>query len=395
MEPLPRQEPDFITGYRAPEDQVADKVMIDMHPEIIQYLSAAHPVTTITGAVRKTKTATQYRFDWMEKDEMPDEIQITSSATSTGTTLTVDSSAEAYKYAVLINTRTRETIACTATPPSTTSLTVVRGVGSTKAAMQVGDKLLVMGGIFPDASRGGDLKSIKEYAMYNYTEILLTEFGFSGRDLNTRMYGGNDQYNEIQWQGIEHAKRIEKRWLFGTRHTTTDATTGKLRTYSGGLEYYIKTNVWDVNGIAPSERQFVEWMEHVMVHGKGGNREGTATKYFYAGRRWLTEIEAWARDKLEYVPEMTTIGIKAKRFQTTHGDIVLVPHPLLIGEHAGYAFLADMNHLRYVHHQGRNTKLVRNREENDLDGKKMAYFTDCGYMVEEEFAHAVVKGLPV
>ena len=394
MEPLPRAEPTIVSTLRAPEDQAAQKVVIDMHPEIIQYLGAAHPVTTITGAIRKTRVATQYRFDWMEKDEMPDEMTVTATATSTGTTFTVNSSTKAFKYAVLLNTRTRETSACTATPPTDTTLTVARGIGSTKASVNVGDKLLVMGAVFPDASRGGDLKSIKEYPIYNYTEILMTEFGFSGRDLHTKMYGGNDQFNEIQWQGIEHAKRIEKRWLFGTRHLTTDATTGKYRTYSGGLEYYLKTNVWDVNGIAPSEYQFIEWLEYAMVHGKGGNREGTATKYFIAGRRWITHIERWARENLRYVPEMTTVGIKAKRFQTTHGDLVLIPHPLLIKDHAGYAFLLDMNHLRYVYHQGRNTKLIRNREENDLDGKKFAYFTDCGYMIEEEFAHGVVKGLP-
>jgi hypothetical protein len=55
----------------------------------------------------------------------------------------------------------------------------------------------------------------------------------------------------------------------------------------------------------------------------------------------------------------------------------------------------DFNHVDYVFLRNRDTKLLSNRENNDIDGEKYEYFSDCGLQVEFEQAHSVLSGLSV
>lgn len=391
---VPRSDPTLVAGMRDPGTTVSQRIIADVKDEIALYMPSANPVTVITSHMRRKREATQFQYDWLTKDEQPRSVTVLNAYTAGATSIVLaaghgDRIANNY---VLLNKRTREHALVTLV--STDTLTVVRGIGGVQEAGLAGDSLEFQRAVFEDGGGIGTLKSIKEDREFNYTEIIRTPFGFTGRQKNTSMYGGKDPMTERKWQGIEHAHSIENALMFGRRHSRTGSG-GKLQTFTGGVEFYLRSNVWDLNGNIPTERAFIEWLEVAMLYGKGGNLEGTQTKYFFCSARWLTVIEQWARDKIEYRPLDKRVGLKVGFFDTAHGTVVLVKQPLFVGDHGGFGMLLDLNHVRYVYHSGRDTKLLEGRQANDVDGEQEEYLSDCGLELELEAAHSMVRGLPL
>ena len=379
----------IVTGDRAPETTLAARIIADVSKTIFLYQPSSNPFTAITGHLRGRRKATQYRFDWIEKDEYPRTGTI---AADGGATITFGVN-EALRFpigSVLLNVRTRESVLVTTA--AATTPTVTRAIGSSQAVMVVGDICVLTRVVAEDGATIGTLKSTEEVSVYNYTEIQRRPFGWTGRQANTDMYGGSDVDLERKVQGIEHAKDLEQMFLFGGRHTMTGT---HIRSMSGGLEYFIKSNHWDLNGNAPTERAFVEFLEEAMRWGKGGRQNGSGTKWLFHSARWGTEIEFWAKDRLQTKTLEKVAGLKIKKYVTTQGTIMLVSTPALDYNHPDLAFLVDLNHVRYVYHQGRDSKLLKGRQGNSADAREEEYLSDVGVQVELEASHAVLSGIPV
>lgn len=390
--PNARIAPTMVSGTRGPENQNTARVVVDMQDDILLYQPEATPLLTLTGRMRNKREAVNARYEWLEKDEFPRSLDVTAAADSDDTAISVVAGQEARVFtgAVVINLRTGENILVNATPTSGSLGTVVRGIGGGAADIVVGDKLLYAFNAYEDGAGLGALKSVQEFNEYNYTQIIRTPFGFTGRDLQTELYGGRDEMTETKWQAIEHKKSIEYAMGFGKR----DSITGThVKTFTRGVDSFIVTNRWNVEGVALTERAFVDFLEVAMKWGKGGNQNGSGTKYLLCSSRWLTEINSWVNDRLRYKPIDESIGFSAMEYASPHGNIELLRWPLLDYFHPDRAFLLDMNHIRYVYMRGRDTKLYVDRQANDIDGKTNEYLTDCGVQVNFEHAHAALFGL--
>jgi hypothetical protein len=390
--PNPRTAPTLITGTRGSENQNAARVVVDMEDEILLYQPEATPLLTLTGKMRKKREAVNVRFEWLEKDEHPRSLEVTAPQDSDDTAISVVAGHDTRVFvgAVVINVRTGENILVNAAPTSGSLGTVVRGIGGGAADIVVGDKLLYAFNAYEDGAGIGALKSIQEFNEFNYTQIIRTPFGFTGRDLQTELYGGRDEMTETKWQAIEHKKSIEYAMGFGKRDLRTP---GHQQTFTRGVDSFIVTNRWNVEGVSLTERSFVDFLEVAMKWGKGGNQNGSGTKYLLCSSRWLTEINAWVGDRLRYKPIDDSIGFAAQEFNSPHGNVELLRWPLLDYYHPDRAFLLDLNHIRYVHHRGRDTKLYVDRQANDVDGKTNEYLSDVGVQVNFEHAHSALFGL--
>lgn len=390
--PAARTAPTLVTGTRGPENQNTARVVVDMEDEILLYQPEATPLLTLTGRMRKKREAVNARFEWLEKDEFPRSLEVTAAADSDDTAISVVAGQEARVFtgAVVINLRTGENILVNATPTSGSLGTVVRGIGGGAADIVVGDQLLYAFSAYEDGAGIGALKSIQEFNEYNYTQIIRTPFGFTGRDLQTELYGGRDEMTETKWQAIEHKKSIEYAMGFGKRDTRTGT---HQQTFTKGVDNFIVTNRWNVEGVSLTERAFVDFLEVGMKWGRGGNQNGSGTKYLLASSRWLTEINSWVGDRLRYKPLDEKIGFSAMEYASPHGNVELLRWPLLDYFHPDRAFLLDFNHIRYVYMRGRDTKLYVDRQANDIDGKTNEYLSDCGVQVNFEHAHAALFGL--
>jgi hypothetical protein len=392
--PAVRTDPTVVAGVRDTGSVPGQRIIADVKDEIVFVMPSAAPVTYLTKRFRK-REVTQYSYDWLEKDLLPRMCDVVGAVASGDTTINVAAGqgTRVPKNAIMLNRRTREQVLVTVI--TTDALTVVRGIGGINEAMVDGDKLEFLRAVFEDGSSKGDYKSTKEDRLFNYTEIIRTGYGFTGRQMNTSMYGGKDPATERKAQAVEHSISIENMLLFGRRHTRTGSN-GKLQTMSGGAEFFIKTNVWDLGGNEPNVDQIVEVLEEVMKHGRGGYLSGgSRTKWGFFAPRWCSKFQKMAHDKIFYRPADTALGIKIGQLDTIHGTLMIVEDPILTGpEHGGWGMILDLNHAFYVYHQGRDTKLLDNRQANDVDGTEEEYLTDCGAQIELEFAHAIFKGLP-
>ena len=201
---------------------------------------------------------------------------------------------------------------------------------------------------------------------------------------------------ETKWQAIEHKRSIEYALYFGKRHLIAAAGGVHQATFTGGLDQSIASNVWDVSGVTLNTRAFNEFLEEGLKWGKGGRLQGgAAIKYLLCSSPWLTEINSWAENKLEYRVLDKEIGFAAMEYKSPHGRVMLVSSPILDEWHPDRAYLVDFNHVDYVFLRNRDTKLLDNREANDIDGEKYEYFSDCGLQVEFEQSHSALVGLSV
>jgi len=220
--------------------------------------------------------------------------------------------------------------------------------------------------------------------------IFRTPFGFTGRDLEVALFGGKDEVTETQQATLEHKKSIEYALLFGRRNLVT--STHQITT-TGGLDEAIVTNAWDVSGTAINKRTFDEFCEQALRWGRSGYlKRGSAKKLFLHSARWGTIINDWAQQKLEYRVLDEQIGFAANVLITPHGELMMMHAPLLDEYFGDRAYVVDPEHVRYVNMKNRDTKLLRDRQANDIDGVSHEYLSDVGLQVEFEHSHALLFG---
>lgn len=395
--PLPRTAPTMIQTTRDINSVPAARVIVDMDDSIHFLEPDAAPLTTFTAALRKRRQVTQPRFDILSKDPYPRELVVQGAQVAGDTAIEVATGTGSRAGANYLyrNRATGEVILVPAAPAADT-LTVIRAIGSVGAAMSDGDTLEFIGIAAEDGVGLGSTKSISEVNDFNFTQIFRTAYGSTGRQQQTDMYGGRDPMSERRWQAIEHKKTIERALFWGRRHTRTGAG-GHPQTMTAGLDSLVTTNRWDLQGQEPTQRALTEFLEYAMKFGDGGHMNGAGEKLAFCSRRWLTVIEGFGKEKIQYEfmgDKKTGIGLKVGAYITTHGKINLIPVNIFDGEHAGYMFIVDPNHVRYAFLQGRNTKLLDNRQAPDVDGTLEEYLTDCGLHLEVEPSHAVISGLP-
>lgn len=390
-EAIPRDEPTIVDGDYYTDDGDF-KVVADVSDQIVKIRPSAAPLLVLQNRAKRRRTATYYKFEWLEEDVEPRKMTLASAATSGTSTLTVetDDYNKAADNYVFMNMRTREQVLLTETPSSETLSNVVRGIGGDQAPMVAGDVLEMQGPIHPEGDTLGAIKTIKEERIYNYSEIVRTPMGWTRRTANTRYYGGRQPMNIRRRRFLEHRRSLELRGFFGKRHTRT-VTGSQVQTFTGGAEYFIKSHVWDMNGQTLTERSLKEWMESSMEEGDSGNINGQGVKWLFCGNSIITEIEDFASERIRYKPLMDKIGFRAGSFTTSHGTINIVKHPLFTGDHSGWAFLLDMRHVRPVVFRGGGTKLLRNRHARSFDGEEHEYLTDMGWIFENQVAHGIIK----
>lgn len=392
--PVPRDAPTVVTGDRSFSNTLAGRQKVDMREEIILLQPSAAPLQTLSAKMRQKREVGNYRFDFLEKAALPRQLTVSGAQTSADTSIEVatghgDRAAQNY---VMRNTRTGEQVLVTASASDV--LTVVRGIGSTAQAMNDGDVLYFTAAIYSEGSDSGAIKSTKEEGEYNYVETIRTPMGWTGRQMNAKLYGGSDVNTERKFQGIEHKKSMETRFYFGRRHTRTESN-GQLRTFTGGLDYFVESNRWDLGGNQLTERAWKDFLEESLRYGNGGYQNGSGVKYLFGSSRWISAINDFVEDKIEYRPMDDVIGFSATEYKSPFGRVMFMHSPILDEMAPDMAFLVDLNHFRYVYFTGRDTHVEKDIQDPGVDGKEEEWISDVGVEITWESSHAILQGLPV
>ena len=379
--PLPMYEPTPIAGMRDPQGNNSTTTKKQVDPQLHWLEPEVAPlVSVLSNRAKKIAPVRDFVHYWYKK--YPPSYKVTSlGAVAAGVntlTVKVGDGAKLQKDVAIMNLRTEEIDRVTTTPTND-SVAVTRGFGD-HGPFDVldGDVWLIMGISKEDGSARALARTTGQVEDYNYPEITSDTFELTGRMLGTERYVGPDM-DEVQretWH--EHAKKLERKLLFGTRDRRLGVL-GYGQNMMGGARYFIKRNVWDANFQNLTQTSLDDFLLEVGKYGGGGYLAGgTGHKLIFCGRAVAQIITRFASGQVRYQPNDRVVGMDVQQIQNAAGTFGIMKSGLFdaVPELANQAYVLDINEIEVAPFIGRDTALLADRQANDVDGKAWEYFTD-------------------
>ena len=291
---------------------------------------------------------------------------------------------------ILINKRTGERMEVE-TVASSTTITIAAGgrsIGSTAAAQGAdGDGLYIIGNASEEGATARNVNSTRSATQSNYTQIFRNTFSVTNTEKAINLYGGRDLPYQRAKKGVEHARDVERAFIFGEKGSTT-GTNGHPKKYTGGVLEHLETGsgyIQDQGGAitAPDFETFL----------REGFTYGSTEKILFASGVILSAVSEMARGQIQMRPKETSYGMKISQWESPHGMINIVKHPFFVEDWSGYAMLLDMTSYGYRFIAGRDTSLETNVQANDADGQTDQYLTECGLERNNAPQNALLKGV--
>lgn len=364
-------------GIRKPD---IASVVAELEPE-------SAPLTVLTNRLGK-KPTTDPTFKWWEDELAPrfDAINNGAGYNDSATSIVVDNGPYFGEDYLVLVTRTEELLRVTAV--STNTLTVVRGVGSTAAAILDDDELLITGVAQQEGATSLPGRSSNPVEKVNYTQIERTPYEATGTLIHSNQWTNpHDWDRQAKHAGIEHAKNLEYDYLFGRPSVNTGGTHPRRTT--GGVYHFLSTNQTDASGQL-TEAEFFAALRPAFRYGK-------KTKLALGAQLPIDVLNAYARGRLQIQQGEDTYGLAVMRYVSPHGVINLVTHYLLEGAYDGDILILDLDQIkkRYLANEkgSRDTHNRPNIQENDRDGRKDELLTESGLQFGQERTHARIYGI--
>lgn len=351
------------------------------------------PLNAIMTGMRKQNTDDP-EFNWFEKlsPARYTAVNYSTGYASTATTLAVDSSAAFRAHDLVRNARTDEVMRVTTDPASSTAIVVARGWGSTAAAISDNDNLFVVGTAIAEGAgaRSGLYKDPTK--VYNYTQIFRYPLKLTNTAKATRQRTGA-AYAQMKHEALDmHTIDMERAMIWGARKE--DLTGDEPKRSTGGILSFLSTNVSSASGGALTFSALMEFCRDLFKY-------GSHEKLCFCGNQFLNVVAqmAEARGTINLEAGAKVYGIALQRFITPFGEIYLKNHPLFneITEHTKMGLFIEPRKIIYRplvgNGENRDTKFLKNRQDNDEDCTEDEFLTECGLEVQHEACHGVLKNV--
>lgn len=403
----PPRTPSYLAGVRGMTNNVTGRIVQEIDDDIAFVEPNAAPLTTaLVLAQKKMSSVSQRKFDWIEQDPRSWQADIPATLTSGTTTINVGTGQGIFFTAGDLARITESGEVVRVTSISTDALTVVRGIGASGSgtATAAATSLVVIANASEEGADLGTLKSVQETIPYNYCQEIRSFFGMTWKQMSSSLNAMSDPAVQRKVQLVEHKKAIDRMIMLGKRDLLTGAGGQEIPT-CGGFEYFIQTNVWDLGNQVPTQLQVVDWLSYIMQYGPNGNREGEGRKIAICAPNWITLFEKFGLDKQTITMDLGeafgagTIGMKVKVYSSTHGDLVLLRHPMLSRALRGQMYVIDPGAVELVYHQGGNgapdgrTKILENRGSRGATAETFEVYSNIGLRFKLEMAHASARNL--
>jgi uncharacterized protein DUF5309 len=379
----------LVTGQRATNTVDTAQRKIDMADGITLLEPDAAPLTVITKRLSKRAT-TDPQFKWAEDELDPrfDAINNGAGYANSATSVVVDNAAYFEAQQMVYVPRTGEMMRVTAVNTGTQTLTVVRGVGSTAAALVDNDELLIANTAQPEGDASRPARTRNPSFATNYTQIFRLPWDETETARHSDYNYADDWDFQAKKKGIEHKKDIEYALMVG--RPSEDTTSGNARRTTGGFNHFITTNITDAAGQL-TEVEFFTALRPAF-------RYGSKEKWAMGSALALDVLNAFPRGKLQVQQGETTYGLRVMQYISPHGTINFVTHWLLEGATlGGQVWIIDTDPLKYrflANRRGsRDSHINTNIQNNDVDGRKDEWLTECGLQFGQEKRHAKIIGI--
>lgn len=356
------------------------------------------PLVTLTMQLKKRKGVYTPRVEWLEDDYcarwgQADGSGANSSATSLGV---VDGTAfVAGDVFVVPNAATSSTAPemVRVTAVSTNTLTIVRGVGSTAAAIPANAALRILGSAAEEGAVPPNAKTTNVTTKLSYTQIFRTAINLSKTQVASKLYGrpNGERKREQKKKLVEHKQKMNSQALFGyaSEAMTGGANGGPVRT-TAGLNGVIQTNVVDAGGLL-TKKTFEAFA-------RSSFRYGSTQKLLLAAPRVISAIHDWGNSFLLVEPGEKMFGVNVEKVQTGHGVFVLARDWMLedgVSGQNGFGSMAiaiDLDSTEYFYLEGngesRDTRILEDVVKDGRDAYVDEILTEGGFrfMYEKKFA---------
>lgn len=288
-------------------------------------------------------------------------------------------------------------------------------VGGTAAAIAItstdvfsdGNKGQVLGSAWAEGSTAPEGWEDRLYDREAYCQIFKTSINlFSGTSLATKYRGISNEYKRV-WQEklMEHKMDMEQSFLFNIGQAAASETSGTPTRYSWGIVPYTEAYGKQYNFTYGSSGYdaFLDAMEDFFAP-EGGN---SGSKLVLASRKVITYLNKLgsggfldntigaSQYKLDVKSIPGNFGHTLTKVSTIFGDLFFAPEPLFRGPWEDYAVAIDLKNIAYRPLVGngvnRDTHIITNVQDNDIDGRKDLILTEAGLEVSLPETHAILK----
>lgn len=331
------------------------------------------------------------------RDELPNRVLKVNDASgynSSATTITVDNSDdEGFVVAgtLIYNTKTGELMRASADANTgSNTITVERNIGGTSFTISDNDDLVIAGFADQEGGTSPTPVSFDPTTDYNYTQIFKTAVQVSGTLKNTYLRTGDKEQEQLTKALKLHMSDIERAMFFGRRHEKNGSTATPTR-FTGGLLSQI-TNVYDAaSGFATANKITEKEFDRLLIENLFAY--GSTEKVAFCGSRVISNMMEIGKNRWQPTQVDNAYGVSFTRYTTFAGDLLVYMHPMFrqIPNMEQTMVVLDMPNLKYRYLQGRDTQLLREIQNNDFDGMKHMYMTECGLEMLQAKPHAIVK----
>lgn len=379
-----------LTGQVDTNTILSDEKIIDMSDTVGLLDPATSQFTTMLMKIASKKAGNQ-KIEWLEDQLFPRLGTTAGSQLSTDTTINVTAGQGQYfrAGAFVRNARTGEGFVVTSV--ATDALTVTRGIGAVSAAaMNAGDQLLIVGNAAQQGAGLGTMKVAKRVMNFNYQQIQRDPYGFTNTLIESDLYTGGEPGNERKKKLVEHKRAIEYSLFWGARFLDTSGQhpTG----YTGGIVEFLATNVHNVGG-ALTKSALETYLQQDLQH-------GSENKVLFVAPTLAVAMSGFLRDNWVRVDAKTRLwGSKVDALISgAYGFQIPVvvkrdwnDFSISGSQYGSWGFLVDMDYVKL--RPMRSTRLLRDRQNNDVDGYDEEYLTEYSLEFQQEAVHAVYKGV--
>ncbi len=354
---------------------------VNRYPLLAILTNAGRDPVTKKGKSVKKKETTDPEFKWLEDEFGKRRLTGSGTVDPDGGTLTITGQAKYLQVGDVVLVALQKWVFEVTAINLDDECTVgaEKGGATGAAASAVGDVWIIGNA----NEEGGGIRVIKSTTVSkptNYTQIFKTPIGITETARNTKGWTKENDFDyQTRKKAIEHMVDIERAFLFGKKNEDTTGTHPKR--FTGGILDRISSYA---TASVDTEAEFETWLESAFAH---GNTE----KYLFASAPVVSMINGWAKGKLQILDKAKTYGLTIIRYESPHGTVNIIKHPLLVGTiYGNYAIMLDMETLVYRYLSNRDTKLKTNIQTPGEDSRVDQYISEVGLQMEQESRHAIM-----
>jgi len=325
------------------------------------------------------------------RDELPNrKLKVNGAVASTSTTsITVDAGNDnlfAVLGTIIVNATTGEVMRCSANSGATT-LTVERNIGGTTHQIADNAELFISGTAYEEGASAPTGVSFDASVASNFTQIFRTAFTVTETLKATNLRTG-DKEDEMATKALKmHMMDIERAMFFGKKHET-NGSTSQPRRYTGGLTTTM-TNVLDRSTASNvmTEDQFDRALiEDIFAF-------GSKQKVMFCGAKVAGHLQKFGKDRWSPTVVEGSYGVGMTQYSSFAGDLMVHLHPQfrMVPGMDNAAVILDMPYVKYRYMEGRDTSLLRDRQNASDDSVLHEYLTECGLELLQDKVHTYIK----